>query len=247
MSGSSSTSRWMYTSSVNDALWCPSHAWTCFAFNPRETSSVAHVWRSVWRPTHGTPFACPPLELRGTHSTQRGGPPCSPRKHEGDVVRTRSLAPPTSDSPSPHRVERPDARDATSVARTHLGRTAAAQPLAVDRGPRPVQRSATASEIRSPVCARHSTTNRHSGATFARSARSSWVRLSAPYPSRSKSRSRSSRSSSSRTSRSSRISYSLAPVVMTTIAARTSGPWPRRRSSRAWRSFPSSEKGQRLR
>jgi hypothetical protein len=41
--------------SVNVAEWWPSHRDTCLMFIPSANSIDAHVWRNVWKATHGTP------------------------------------------------------------------------------------------------------------------------------------------------------------------------------------------------
>lgn len=89
-SGSSSFSKPMYVASVKLAVWWPSHVWTCLAFRPRGNRMVAHVWRSVRSPAHGTPaFLAAALTARsGSMRRSAAVRPCDYVPDPGEAIRT---------------------------------------------------------------------------------------------------------------------------------------------------------------
>ena len=40
---------------MNAGEWCPSQSWACFGVTPFRRSTVAQVWRNVWKLAQGTP------------------------------------------------------------------------------------------------------------------------------------------------------------------------------------------------
>lgn len=94
--------------------WWPSTTTTCLAFQPERKSIEAQVWRSVWKPAHGTPARrtaglsmrfrrASPLSgvptLLGKTGASSGGAPEAARWRQGSCARTVEIG--TSRMPHP--------------------------------------------------------------------------------------------------------------------------------------------------